>query len=86
MVCILAQVFQALEYPAEKAKQDYHRDRLVAERDNFIQFITDRNVNGSGFDSLEVLSKQLAVYEKVRHIIGADCLIGTRVQSALMDY
>ncbi|XP_034825248.1 TWiK family of potassium channels protein 7 [Maniola hyperantus] len=59
-------VFRALEYPAELAKQEYLRDRLLTERWNLIRVVADYNMNGTEDVSLEkVLSDQLAVYEKV---------------------
>lgn len=59
-------VFRALEYPAEIAKQEYHRERLLEERYNLIRFVADFNSNATGYDSLEeMLSDHLAVYEKV---------------------
>ncbi|KAL0839673.1 hypothetical protein ABMA28_016331 [Loxostege sticticalis] len=59
-------VFRALEYPAELAKQEYHRERLVTERWNLIRFVSERNENltlGAGVE--KILSDQLALYEKV---------------------
>ncbi|XP_039745866.1 TWiK family of potassium channels protein 7 [Pararge aegeria] len=59
-------VFRALEYPAELAKQEYLRDRLLTERWNLIRVVADYNINGTEDVSLEkVLSDQLAVYERV---------------------
>lgn len=59
-------MFRALEYPAEIAKQEYHRERLLEERYNLIRFVADFNSNATGYDSLEeMLSDHLAVYEKV---------------------
>ncbi|XP_026491664.1 TWiK family of potassium channels protein 7 [Vanessa tameamea] len=59
-------VFRALEYPAELAKQEILRDRILTERWNLIRVVADYNMNGTEVISLEkVLSDQLAVYEKV---------------------
>ncbi|CAH2092118.1 unnamed protein product [Euphydryas editha] len=56
----------ALEYPAELAKQEYLRDRLLTERWNLIRLVSDYNMNRTEEVSLEkFLSDQLAVYEKV---------------------
>ncbi|XP_047023294.1 potassium channel subfamily K member 18-like isoform X1 [Helicoverpa zea] len=58
-------VFRALEYPAEMAKQEYHRERLLTERWNLIRFVSERN-NGTDNDGTEkLLSDHLAVYERV---------------------
>uniref|UniRef100_A0A2A4J5D2 Protein kinase domain-containing protein n=1 Tax=Heliothis virescens TaxID=7102 RepID=A0A2A4J5D2_HELVI len=56
----LIKVFQALEYPAEMAKQEYHRERLLTERWNLIRFVSEQN-NGTE----KLLSDHLAVYERV---------------------
>lgn len=62
----MTQVFRALEYPAEVAKQEYHREILLAERDSLIKFVANTNSNGTTYDSLEqLLSDHLAIYEKV---------------------
>ncbi|VVC91623.1 unnamed protein product [Leptidea sinapis] len=59
-------VFRALEYPAEIAKQDYLRDRLLAERWNLIRVVSDYTFNGTEEMTVEkILSEQLAIYEKV---------------------
>ncbi|GBP06913.1 hypothetical protein EVAR_4366_1 [Eumeta japonica] len=58
-------VFSALERPASEAKQEFHRNLLVAERDTFIRFISERNYNGTEDFSIEFISDQLAAYEKI---------------------
>ncbi|XP_045492601.1 TWiK family of potassium channels protein 9 [Colias croceus] len=59
-------VFRALEYPAEMAKQEYVRDRLLTERWNLIRVVSDFNFNGTEVVSMEkLLSAQLSIYEKV---------------------
>lgn len=64
------QVFRALEFPAEMAKQEYHRDRLLSERWNLIRIVTDYGINGSDYVvSMEkLISDQLAIYEKVTNL------------------
>ncbi|KAJ8725095.1 hypothetical protein PYW07_016053 [Mythimna separata] len=58
-------VFRALEYPAEMAKQEFHRERLLTERWNLIRFVSERS-NGTDLDGAEkLLSEYLAVYERV---------------------
>ncbi|XP_053600113.1 TWiK family of potassium channels protein 7 isoform X2 [Plodia interpunctella] len=57
-------VFQALEYPAELAKQEFHRERLLTERWNLIRFVFQRNA--TEIVAMEnLISEQLAIYEKV---------------------
>ncbi|CAG9792065.1 unnamed protein product [Diatraea saccharalis] len=59
-------VFRALEYPAELAKQNFHRDRLQTERWNLIQFVAQRNGNITvDPDVEEQLSQHLALYERI---------------------
>ncbi|XP_049864940.1 TWiK family of potassium channels protein 7-like [Pectinophora gossypiella] len=59
-------VFQALEYPAELAKQEFHRDRLLTERWNLIRFVSEQNANITDEQTLQKsLSDHLAVYERV---------------------
>ncbi|CAH0669142.1 unnamed protein product [Spodoptera exigua] len=59
-------VFRALEYPAEMAKQEFHRERLLTERWNLIRFVSERSNNGTDSDGAEkLLSEHLAVYERV---------------------
>ncbi|XP_014355577.1 TWiK family of potassium channels protein 9 [Papilio machaon] len=59
-------VFRALEFPAEVAKQEYHRDRLLSERWNLIRIVSDYGMNGTEFVSMEkLISDQLAIYEKI---------------------
>ncbi|CAF4943002.1 unnamed protein product [Pieris macdunnoughi] len=59
-------VFRALEYPAEMAKQEYLRDRLLTQRWNLIRAVSDYNFNGTEVVSMEkLLSDQLSIYEKV---------------------
>lgn len=63
--CYFKQVFRALEYPAEMAKQEFHRERLLTERWNLIRFVSERS-NGTDNDGVEkLLSDHLAVYERV---------------------
>lgn len=64
-------MFRALEFPAEMAKQEYHRDRLLSERWNLIRIVTDYGINGTDYVvSMEkLISDQLAIYEKVIIII-----------------
>lgn len=58
-------MFRALEYPAEMAKQEFHRERLLTERWNLIRFVSERS-NGTDLDVAEkLLSDYLAVYERV---------------------
>ena len=66
---MIIQVFRALEYPAEMAKQEFLRNRLLTERWNLIRVVSDYNMNGTEEVSLEkILSDQLAVYEKVMNM------------------
>ncbi|CAH0397523.1 unnamed protein product [Chilo suppressalis] len=59
-------VFRALEYPAELAKQSFHRERLQTERWNLIQFVAQRNGNITLDPIIEKqLSDHLALYERV---------------------
>ncbi|KOB65170.1 Catalytic subunit of protein kinase A [Operophtera brumata] len=53
-------VFRALEYPVELAKQEFHRERLVSQREYLIQFVVEYSGNNS-----EELSEHLAYYERV---------------------
>lgn len=66
MSFIFNQVFRALEYPAEMAKQEFHRERLLTERWNLIRFVSERSNNGTDIDDNDkLLSEHLAVYERV---------------------
>ncbi|KAJ0179415.1 hypothetical protein K1T71_005127 [Dendrolimus kikuchii] len=59
-------VFRALEYPAELAKQEFHRERLLTERWNLIRFVSARNNGTDDADGVEkILSDHLAAYEKI---------------------
>ncbi|XP_026747290.1 TWiK family of potassium channels protein 7-like isoform X1 [Trichoplusia ni] len=58
-------VFRALEYPAEMAKQEFHRERLVTERWNLIRFVSERSNATDNDDVEKLLSDHLAVYERV---------------------
>lgn len=60
------QVFRALEYPAEMAKQEYHRDRLITERWKLIRIVSEHSGNTTGnFKVQDILSASLSIYEKV---------------------
>lgn len=59
------QVFRALEYPAEVAKQEYYRQRLLVEREMLLSFVSQRSGNGSEEEGMKMLSDHLAVYERV---------------------
>ncbi|KAJ2950621.1 hypothetical protein O0L34_g8875 [Tuta absoluta] len=58
-------VFRALEYPAEVAKQEFHRERLRTERDILIQVVSDRINASTDLQLKRLFSEQLSVYEKV---------------------
>ncbi|XP_026326353.1 TWiK family of potassium channels protein 9 [Hyposmocoma kahamanoa] len=52
-------VFRALEYPAEMAKKEFHKERLIEERWNLINLVSDNNLNFTQW------LQQLEYYEKV---------------------
>ncbi|CAG9091196.1 unnamed protein product [Plutella xylostella] len=59
-------VFRALEYPAEVAKQEYYRQRLMEERESLLAFVAQSGT-GNASDSYsvkDVLSDHLAAYER----------------------
>lgn len=68
---IFFKVFRALEYPAEMAKQEFHRERLVTERWNLIRFVSERSNSTDNDDVEKLLSDHLAVYERVSKSNGA---------------
>lgn len=52
-------MFRALEYPAEIAKKEYHKERIIAERWNLINLVSDNNFNFTQW------IEQLEYYERV---------------------
>ncbi|XP_028042098.1 TWiK family of potassium channels protein 7 [Bombyx mandarina] len=66
-------VFRALEYPAEMAKQDFHRERVLSERWNLIRFVAQWTNGTEYFNGVEeLLSHHLAIYEKVLEEASSD--------------